>query len=74
MRGNARTTVVSGVRSHGGSWFGSGRPKLSRKSECDRAVQTSMAREPGGIASNFSGTPLMSLTMSSSTSARNRCR
>ena len=30
--------------------------------------------EPGGIASNFSGTPVMSLTMSSSTSARRRWR
>ena len=28
--------------------------------------------EPGGIASNFSGTPVMSLTMSSNTSARKR--
>ena len=29
---------------------------------------------PGGIASNFSGTPVTSVVMSSSTSARSRCR
>ena len=34
IRCSACTTVVSLVRSHGGSWFGSGRPKLSRNTDC----------------------------------------
>ena len=74
IRCSACTTVVSVVRSQGGSWFGSGRPKLSRNTDCDRTVHTSIAREPGGIAANVSGTPVMSLTVSSSTSARSRWR
>src|SRR5262249_10203134 len=74
IRWSAWTTEVSLVRSQGGSWLGSGRPKVSRNSEGTRCVRIARAREPGGAAANVSGTPVTSETASSRTSARNRCR
>ncbi len=74
MRCSAWTTDVSPVRSQGGSWFGSGRPNVSRNSEGTRCVQIAEAREPGGAAAKVSGTPVTSEIASSKTSARSRCR
>src|SRR3954469_17098518 len=69
IRWRAWTTEVSGVRSQGGSWLGSGGPKVSRKSEVFLVVHWATARVPGGAASKDSGTPVMSVMASRRTSA-----
>ncbi len=74
VREELRDRVRPLVRSHGGSWFGSGRPKLSRNTDCERTVHSSIARDPAGIAAKLSFTPVASHTASSSTSARSRWR
>ena len=61
---------MSLVRSQGGSWFGSGRPKVSRKSEGTRLVQISRARLRGGAASKASATSVTSEIASSKISAQ----